>query len=91
MSMDDPAIRDLVSRLARPHPSGGGVVERAALLAAGPDFPDVIAWITAHSGAPESTVTSKTGLGLHGTRMTDRREVGQRAPQRYVLPAGELN
>jgi hypothetical protein len=89
--MDDPAIRALLSRLARPHASGGQVVERAALLAAGGDFPDVIAWIAAHAGAPESTVAPGRGLGLHGTRIADGGGAGQRAPQRYVLPAGQLN
>ena len=34
----DDAIRAVVSRLARPHASGGMVVERAALLAEGADF-----------------------------------------------------
>ena len=46
--MDDEAIRALLSRLARPHPSGGQAIERAALLAAGADFTQVIAWIDAH-------------------------------------------
>jgi hypothetical protein len=89
--MDDPAIRALVSRLARPHPSGGGVVERATLLAAGADFPQVIAWIAAHDGTPETTVVAASRGGLHGTRMTDPSTVAQRAPQRYVLPAAALS
>ena len=42
----DDAIRAVVSRLARPHASGGMVVERAALLAEGADFAAVMAWIT---------------------------------------------
>ncbi|MGO9752719.1 MAG: hypothetical protein ACLP8S_26385 [Solirubrobacteraceae bacterium] len=88
--MDDPAIRALLSRLARPHPSGGQVIERAALLAAGSDFPDVIAWIAAHAGEPEATVPSARARGLHGTRIADGGTTGQRAPHRYVLPAGEL-
>ncbi len=89
--MDDPEIRALVSRLARPHPSGGRVIERAALLAAGSDFTDVIAWITAHAGQPEQTAASAHTLGLHGTRIADGGTPQQRAPHRYVLPAGELN
>lgn len=88
--MDDPAIRVLLSRLARPHPSGGQVIERAALLAAGSDFPDLIAWITAHAGKPEATVGSARSLGLLGSRIADGGTTGQRAPHRYVLPAGEL-
>lgn len=65
-------------------------MERAALLAAGSEMADVIAWITAHSGKPESTVASARGGGLLGTRIADGGTVGQREPQRYVLPAGEL-
>jgi hypothetical protein len=89
--MDDPAIRALLSRLARPHPSGGEVIERAALLAAGPDLPDIIAWITAHAGEADTAVTSAPARGLHGTRIADGGGArGQRAPNRYVLPAGSL-
>jgi hypothetical protein len=88
--MDDPEIRALLSRLARPHPSGGQVVERAALLASGSDFPDIIAWITAHAGKPETTVASAPALGLHGTRIADGGGVRQRAPHRYVLPSDQL-
>jgi hypothetical protein len=91
MGMDDDEIRALLSRLARPHPSGGQVIERAALLAAGPDFPDVIAWITAHAGKPETKVASTRMLGLHGTRIADGGEAAHKPPQRYVLPAGDLN
>jgi hypothetical protein len=47
-SVDDDAIRALVTRLARPHPSGGDVIERAAILAEGADLAAVMAWITAH-------------------------------------------
>lgn len=88
--MDDPAIRALLSRLARPHPSGGQVIERAALLAAGSDLPDIIAWITEHEGMPETAVASTHATGLHGTRVADGATAGVRAPRRYVLPAGEL-
>jgi len=89
--MDDDAIRALLSRLARPHPSGGEVVERAALLAAGADFPQVMAWITDHDGQPESAVASTATLGLHGTRIAGGGEATQREPQRYVLPSGSLS
>ncbi len=88
--MDDPEIRALLSRLARPHPSGGQVIERAALLAAGSSLPDVIAWIAAHDGKPENTATSARALGLHGTRIADGGTPQQRPPHRYVLPTNEL-
>src|SRR5207244_9162814 len=39
----DAETRALVKRLARPHPSGGDVVERAALLASG-DFAAPLRW-----------------------------------------------
>ncbi len=88
--MDESEIRVLLSRLARPHPSGGQVIERAALLAAGSDFPDLIAWITTHAGEPETAAAPGRALGLHGTRIADGATAGRRAPQRYVLPAGAL-
>jgi hypothetical protein len=53
-TVDDDAIRALVTRLARPHPSGGEVIERAAILAEGADFAAVMVWITAHDGIPET-------------------------------------
>ena len=43
--MDDEPILALVKRLARPHASGGAVIERAAILADGADFASVMAWI----------------------------------------------
>jgi hypothetical protein len=35
--VDDDEIRAVVTRLARPHPAGGEVIERAAILAEGSD------------------------------------------------------
>jgi hypothetical protein len=88
--MDDGAIVALVTRLARPHPSGGRVIERAAIMATGADSPAVIAWIISHSGAPETPPgATATRGGLHGSRFTA--PAGERlAPRRYVLPAGVL-
>lgn len=88
--MDDAAIVALVTRLARPHSSGGRVVEHAAILASGSDSMVVIAWIIAHSGTPEMPVVSQpTTGGLHGSRRSAPSE--ERAtPRRYVLPAGVL-
>jgi hypothetical protein len=87
--MDDDEIRVLVTRLARPHPSGGEVIERAAILAEGPDSAAVIRWITAHAGIPEAMVASAPTHGLHGSRLN----VGgaePHTPLRFVLPAGAL-
>jgi hypothetical protein len=88
--MDDDAIVALVTRLARPHASGGRVIERAAIMASGSDSSAVIAWILSHSGAPETSPSAgSTRHGLHGSRLTT--PVGERsAPQRFVLPAGVL-
>jgi hypothetical protein len=88
--MDDDAIRALVRRLARPHPSGGDVIERSVILAEGSDFTEVIEWITAHAGAPEATAAGVPRRGLHGPRLTGGDGAEPRTPLRYVLPAGAL-
>ena len=86
---DDDSIRVLLQRLARRNSSGGVTIERAAILAEGADSAAVVAWITAHEGQPEALpVSSPTGGGLHGQRLTDQ---GHRLPARYVLPPGVLS
>ena len=87
--MDDEAICTLVTRLARPHASGGVVVERAAILAEGADFAAVMTWIGAHDGKPEAAVaTGSPGRGLYGSRLTE--SAGSKAPLRFVLPASAV-
>lgn len=88
--VDDEAILGLVRRLARPHASGGDVIERAAILAEGADFHAVIAWIIGHAGEPESAVVSASRTGLHGSRLSGTRDASSRPPLRFVLPAGTL-
>jgi hypothetical protein len=88
--MNDDEIRALVIRLARRHGSGGKVIERAAILAAGADSEAVVGWIVAHAGRPEATAASSAPRGLHGTRLTETSGAA-RAPARYVLPAGALD
>ena len=88
--MDDDAIRALLTRLARPHASGGATIERAALLAAGADFPQVMAWIVDHNGQPETTAPAGAGGGLHGSRVSGGGIGEGRPPQRYVLGAEVL-
>ncbi len=88
--MDDDAIRVLVRRLARPHPSGGDVIERSVILAEGAAFGEIIAWITDHAGIPEATVVGAPRRGLHGARLSGGVGEAPRAPLRYVLPAGVL-
>ena len=88
--IDDDAIRALVTRLARPRAAGGHVIERAAILAAGPDSGAVEAWILAHSGEPESTAPPVQAPGLHGDRMRGAR-APDHAPRRFLLPASALH
>ena len=89
--VDDDAIRSLVTRLARAHPSGGTVVERAAIVAEGADSEAVMRWITAHGGKPEATVATSTRRGLHGSRLHDSGGSAPRTASRFVLPAGALD
>ena len=87
--MEDDAIRALVIRLSRAHPSGGEVIGRAAILAEGADFEAVVRWIIAHDGQPEAKAATGARRGLHGSRLTQAADAGG-APVRYVLPAGAL-
>jgi hypothetical protein len=90
--MDDPEINALVTRLSRPHSSGGVVIERAAILAAGADFPAVMNWITAHAGTPDMAEPATRSRGLHGSRISSGGgPAAAKAPSRFVLPAGALN
>jgi hypothetical protein len=82
--LDEDAMRTLVTRLGRPHRSGGRVIERATLLASGTDFEAAVRWIEAHGGTPEVAVAS-SHRGLHGPRMSDGPPP---APLRFVLPPG---
>lgn len=88
--MEDDQILALVKRLARPHASGGTVIERAAILAEGADFASVMAWIADHDGQPEPTVAAASTHGLHGSRFDNSVNEQRRKPLRYVLPAGTL-
>jgi hypothetical protein len=88
--MDDDPILALVKRLARPHASGGAVIERAAILAEGADFASVMAWIADHDGQPEASVAAGSTHGLHGARFKNSGTEQRTTPLRYVLPAGTL-
>jgi hypothetical protein len=91
--MDDDDIRTLVTRLARPHPSGGDVIERVAILAEGDGFAQVMKWIEAHGGEPEEALAASSSgkrHGLHGQRLTDTSRPGSEKPRRFVLPPGAL-
>ena len=90
-NVDDKAIRALVTRLARAHPSGGSVIERAAIVAEGADSRAVVTWIVDHGGTPEAAVPTSRRRGLHGALVHAGRESEPRNPSRYVLPAGALD
>lgn len=66
------------------------MIERAAILAEGAEFPVIEAWITAHDGRPEEMAAPASGGGLHSARMTGGVDAAPRTPQRYVLPAAAL-
>jgi hypothetical protein len=85
---NDDEIRALVRRLSRRHPSGGTVIERAAIVAEGADSAAVVAWILDHAGEPEAAADTSSTRGLHGPRVDG--PTGPRAPARYLLPAGTL-
>ena len=87
--MDDASIRAIVVRLARPHPSGGKVIERAAIMAEGGSATEVVDWIIARAGHGEAAGPARSG-GLHGARPAGTvPKAGP--PLRYILPAGALD
>ncbi|MET0511062.1 MAG: hypothetical protein ABW135_05215 [Thermoleophilaceae bacterium] len=88
-TLGDDEILALVKRLARPLPSGGQVIERAAILAAGADFGKVIDWVIAHDGKPEAVVAAAPSGGLHGGRLQGA--AASTTPSRFVLPPGALS
>jgi hypothetical protein len=88
--MDEEAIRSVVHRLSRQHPSGGRVVERAAVMAEGVDSGSILAWIASHDGQPEARSPAKRSGGLHRARLTGDDGGTATPPQRYVLPADAL-
>jgi len=85
------AIAVLVKRLARPHPSGGTVIDRPVILAEGTHSRAILAWIADHGGTPDSTLARPQSKGLHS-----RSPVAGAGPQgaqtrRYILPAHAFN
>jgi len=89
--VEDDDIRRLVTRLARADPSGGTVIERAAILAEGTDVAAVMEWILAHGGKPQAAAESSARRGLHGPRLQTTGPSANRPPSRFVLPPGALD
>ena len=75
-----------MSRLARPHSSGGVVVERASLLAEGANFAAIMDWILAHGGVAEAPGDQRGG-GLQGIAAIERGAASVVTARRFVLPA----
>jgi len=84
--VDESEISTLVSRLARPHSSGGVVVERASLLAEGANFAAIMDWILAHGGVAEAA-SDQRGGGLQGMAAFERGAASVVSARRFVLPA----
>jgi hypothetical protein len=74
-----------VRRLARPHSSGGMVIERSVILAEGSDSAAILTWISDHDGVADSTAPTTRGTGLHGLRAETAAPAGP--ARRFVLPA----
>jgi hypothetical protein len=87
----DDGIRAIVTRLSRPHASGGDVIERAAILAEGADANAIVDWIMAHAGQPEAAASPTSTRGLHSPRLSERRGADGDIPRRYILPVGALS
>ena len=88
--MEDTEIQELVTRLARPHRSGGKVIERVAILAAGADFDAVMRWIMDRDGVAETAVAKKAPRGIHAMRYHDTEGDAPPAPARFILPPGAI-
>lgn len=59
-----------MKRLARPHGSGGVVVERAAIPAERSDSASLTAWLAQRNhGQPEASVAAVSTRGLHGQQL----------------------
>jgi hypothetical protein len=75
----------LVKRLARPHASGGMVIERSVILAEGSNSAAILKWISEHDGVADSTAPSTRSQGLHGSRANTPLQT--EPARRFVLPA----
>jgi hypothetical protein len=87
----DDAIRAVIARLARPHESGGVVIERAAIMAEGGRSGAILDWIQCHAGEAETAEPPAPPRGLHAGTGFGGAAPTRRGPARYVLPAGALS
>jgi hypothetical protein len=89
--MDERAIHELVTRLARPHRGGTLIVEGAAIRAEGSDFDAVEAWILSRGGKPEQEPPRPPARGLHAARFAESEAHRNLSTSRYILPASALD
>jgi hypothetical protein len=85
------AIGAVVKRLARPHASGGMVVERSVILAEGASSGAILSWISDHDGIADFSVAAARGQGLHGSRINADAAPQTGPARRFVLPAGAFD
>jgi hypothetical protein len=88
--IDDSAIHEIVTRLARPTASGAHAIERAAILAEGSNCGDIEAWIVDRGGEPLTGAAAPRQGGLHADRINARSAPAGVAPTGYLLPASAL-
>jgi hypothetical protein len=81
----------LIKRLARPHSSGGTVIERSVILAEGAHSTAILAWIADHDGTPDTTLPQSQSKGLHSPSPLAGPGVGGAQARRYILPAHAFN
>jgi hypothetical protein len=81
----------LIKRLARPHPSGGTVIERSVILAEGTQSTAILAWIADHDGTPDSTLARPQSKGLHSPSPAVGADRQAAQARRYILPAHAFN
>ena len=93
VATDTPAdeTRAVVKRLARPHCSGGTVIERSVILAEGASTASILSWISDHGGVADSTVVASPSGGLHGPRVDVGSAQRGDVARRFVLPAGAFD
>ena len=89
--MEESAIEEIVTRLARPHRSGGKVIERVAILAEGADFDAVMQWILDRDGVAEAAAAKPVPRGIHAMRYHDTDGDEPLPPARFILPPGALD
>jgi hypothetical protein len=86
--IDEKAIRAVVTRLSRQHPSVGRIIEHAAVVAEGLDSKTILDWTTSHHGEPEARPAEPSAGGLHRGHRDGSRPPIASTPRRYVLPPG---